>query len=532
MTMTNETSEVSSSAADFLRAHTYMGTHWQHALIPMPSLIERLAHQAGIRQDAPAVTVLHPTVQDETCSYAELWAQIQDRRRDLARFGVGAADVCGVHVSNSMDSVVSVLSVIAAGAAALLVDAKEPGERSNDMIASAATVDLRPGSYRKRIRPPREGDGSDTPAAMHRPAIMVCTTGSTAASKVVTQADYSVALNALAVARHHRMTHSDVLACPLPISHVNGLEFGLFATLLSGGHCLLYGEFDPYHFIETLHHHDATLATTVPPLLRALSSIREWPKLDRLRYFVSAASPLPPEVLESVHGRGKCAVQGYGLSETMNFSTVMPYAYREGMMHGCELSADSPHIPSAGAAIFGNEIAVQRDGIPLPAGEIGEVVVRGHSVMSGYSNNPAATKDSFVGGWFHTGDLGLIVPSLQYPENSLLYLTGRIKNVVKCASVSISLDELDRVVLGVQGLDDACAAARPDVHRGEAVTMFYAVQSGDEFNEQLIREACARVAPPPLMGLRIVRLRAIPRLRSGKPNRRQLASQAATDTVT
>jgi acyl-CoA synthetase (AMP-forming)/AMP-acid ligase II len=522
--MTSEISEFSWSTANFLKAHTYRGLPWSHALVPRPSLIERIADQAKVRRNAPAITVLHPSANDESCSYAELWARVLDRQQDLARSGIGVADVCGIRVSNSIESVVSILSVIAAGAVALLVDANEPEARSNEMTASAATVDLRPGHDRRRIRPPRTTNGL---AAMHHPAVMVFTTGSTAASKVVTQAHYSIALNALAVASHHGMTHSDVLACPLPISHVNGLEFGLLATLLRGGHCLLYGEFDPFHFIDTLHRHEATLATTVPPLLRALSSIREWPSLERLRYFVSAASPLPSEVLEGIHERGKCVVQGYGLSETMNFSTIMPYKSREGVLHGCELSASSPHIPSVGSAIFGNEIAIRSNGSPTPAGEIGEVVVRGHSVMSGYADNPTATETSFADGWFHTGDLGLILPSSEYPGHSLLYITGRIKNVVKCAGASVSLDELDRAVLGTAGVDDACAASRPDVHRGEAVTMFYATQLDSELDEQFIREACAGVASPSLMGLRIVRLRAIPRLRSGKPDRRKLASRAA-----
>lgn len=522
--MTRETPEAGSPIANFQTVHTYNGIPWSEALVPQPSLIERLAYQAEVRPDAPAITVLHPAAKDESCSYAELWARVLDGQRALAESGVGAGDIGGIAVSNSMESVVSILSVIAAGAAALLVDANEPRARANDVITSAATVDLRPGNDRRRVRPPR---ATEEVAALHRPAVMVCTTGSTAASKVVTQADYSVVLNALAVAGHHRMTDSDVLACPLPISHVNGLEFGLFATLLFGGHCLLYAEFDPYHFLDTLHRHQATLATTVPPILRAVSSIRTWPDLERLRYFVSAASPLPSEVLESIHERGKCAVQGYGLSETMNFSTVMPYQSRGGVLHGCEVSADSPHIPAVGSAIFGNEVAIFRDGSPAAEGEIGEVVVRGHSVMSGYADNVAATEEAFADGWFHTGDLGVIRPSVAYPGHSLLYITGRIKNVVKCAGASISLDELDRTVLGIAGVADACAAARPDVHRGEAVTMFYVAQPDGEADEQLIREACARVAAPSLMGLRIERLDAIPRLRSGKPDRRQLASRAA-----
>ncbi|MEV7327296.1 class I adenylate-forming enzyme family protein [Micromonospora sp. NPDC093244] len=523
--MISETPEFGASTADFLGAHTYKGVPWSQALIPRPSLIERVAEQAEVRRDAPAITVLRPDG-DESCSYAELWARVSAGQRELAGSRVGTGDICGIHVSNSIESVVSILSVIAAGGAALLVDANEPEVRANEIIASAATVDLRLGNGRKRIRPPRVGDEEP---AMHRPCVMVCTTGSTAASKVVIQAEYSIVINALAVARHHRMTHVDVVACPLPISHVNGLEFGLFATLLRGAHCLLYGEFDPFHFISTLHRQEATLATTVPPLLRALSSIRDWPSLERLRYFVSAAAPLPSEVLEGIHERGKCAVQGYGLSETMNFSTVMPYASRGGVLHGCEFGASSPHIPSVGSAIHGNEIAIRSNGAFVPAGEVGEVVVRGHSVMSGYADNPAATEEAFAGGWFHTGDLGLVEPSSRYPGHSLLYLTGRIKNVVKCAGASISLDELDRVVLSVVGVDDACAAARPDVHRGEAVTVFYVTRADHELNQQLVRDACARVASPSLLGLRIVRLPAIPRLRSGKPDRRQLASQAAAN---
>jgi thioester reductase-like protein len=216
----------------------------------------------------------------------------------------------------------------------------------------------------------------------------------------------------------------------------------------------------------------------------------------------------------------------------MNFSTIMPYKSRAGVLHGCELSAGSPHIPSVGSAIFGNEVAIRVNGSPTLTGEIGEVVIRGHSVMSGYADNPTATEDSFADGWFHTGDLGFVVPSSEYPGHSLLYITGRIKNVVKCAGASISLDELDRAALGIAEVDDACAASRPDAHRGEAVTMFYVARPDSELDPQLVREACAQVASPSLMGLRVVRLQAIPRLRSGKPNRRLLASRAAKDAGT
>lgn len=505
----------------------YQGTPWSGSLIETPSLLRRLSEQVAKRGFSPAITTLDSSATPQTCTYGELWRLMGEERRVLEQAGVGPGDVCGIRVSNTLRSVVQILSVIATGAAALLVDAQESESRSDEMVNGAATVDVRrPGGYH-RIREPRTYEGVLSPTSAHRPIVYVFTTGSTAASKVVVQSDYSVTLNALAVAHHHGLTQADTLACPLPISHVNGLEFGVIATLLRGAHCLLFREFDPFYFMRALAEHDANLATTVPSLLRAISSIRSWPRLERLRYFATAAAPLPESVLEVLHEKGVCAVQGYGLSETMNFSTIMPYESRAGVVHGCEVRDGPTRIPSVGSALFGNEVAVMSRGSLIAPGEEGEVVIRGHSVMSGYWGNEIATQEAFYGGWFHTGDLGLIAPSERYPGQRLVYLTGRLKNVVKCAGMSISLDELDRQVGKIGAVVDACAASRPDHLRGEAVTVFYVAGPGGAADERVITEACARVATPTQMGLTLVEVTSIPRLRSGKPDRPQLAARAA-----
>jgi acyl-CoA synthetase (AMP-forming)/AMP-acid ligase II len=213
-------------------------------------------------------------------------------------------------------------------------------------------------------------------------------------------------------------------------------------------------------------------------------------------------------------------IQGYGLTETTNFSAIMPTGLDE---QSYVRLMEEAAIPPAGAEIFGNEIAVlDNAGEPVPAGTVGEVCVRGHSVMSRYEGNPAETAEAFRHGWFHTGDLGYQAPPPS-PGQALLVLTGRNKNVAKVRGESVSLEEVERAMRRLPGVLDAACAIAPHPLDGEQVTA--AVVTAGPVAEGALRGLLVEMLTPSAVPRRIVRLSAIPRTPTGKIVRRELSER-------
>jgi acyl-CoA synthetase (AMP-forming)/AMP-acid ligase II len=223
---------------------------------------------------------------------------------------------------------------------------------------------------------------------------------------------------------------------------------------------------------------------------------------------------------------GKRVVQGYGLSECMNFATTMPVGLSDAEYGALVLDAE---VPPVGHAIHGCEVAVfDGDGRLAADGGVGEVGIRGHSVMTGYLARDAETAAAFRGGWLRTGDLGRQVGGPGGTQ--LLTLTGRSKHVIKCGGVGVSFEEVERAVRAYAAVEDACCVARPHRLLGEALTVFVVAAPNSPPTPAEIRERVATVADPGRLGLQIVELESLPRFRNGKLDRRSLADLAVHDT--
>ena len=115
---------------------------------------------------------------------------------------------------------------------------------------------------------------------------------------------------------------------------------------------------------------------------------------------------------------------------------------------------------------------VDRDGARLPAGEIGEVVVRGETVMSGYWNDPAATAATLRGGWLHTGDLGC------FDQEGFLTLKDRSKDVIISGGSNIYPREVEEVLMQHAGIAEVSVVGRTDREWGEAVVAYVVAKAG------------------------------------------------------
>ncbi len=511
--------------------HTWDGVPFDGSLVA-PGVLGSIAAHAHTRPDAPCLTVVSEQHEIEELSARELdvlTSRIAARAR--LELGAGPGGVLALAPRNDLRSVLAILGLLRAGSALLILNPGDPASRMKEQAALP--------------RAPIVGIDDVTPADLHRPgpadldagravartaaidpaatALIFGTSGSTAASKLVTQSHRNVAVNAHAAGRHHGLRRGDrVLGC-LPIHHVNGLHFTLLASLAAGAHAILAHGFDPFGYPRLLERFRPRVASVVPSILEALVDTWRRPPIDHeLGYFVSAAAPLSSATVRAAGDRlGVRVLQGYGLTETTNFSTTMPVDVSEGTFRRLARETD---IPSIGVAMYGNEVAVlDAQGERARPGDEGEICMRGHNVMTGYVDNPDATGEAFRGGWFHSGDLGTVVRD-EDCSHDFFVITGRLKNIAKVRGESVSLDEVDRALRGAPGvLDAACVAVAHPKHGEEILA---AVRPGTGARgglAELLRAHLRAALPPAAIPRRIVRLDRIPRTATGKIRRGELA---------
>jgi acyl-CoA synthetase (AMP-forming)/AMP-acid ligase II len=245
---------------------------------------------------------------------------------------------------------------------------------------------------------------------------------------------------------------------------------------------------------------------------------------DDFDYFVSAAAPLSARTLRAVSEKlGVKVLQGYGLTETVNFSTTMSPDLSTETYRRFSLDAE---IPSIGSSLYGNEVAVlNANGDYAASGEVGEICMRGHNVMLGYAGNEAATAEAFRFGWFHSQDLGYHAKDDESGQ-TFFVLTGRIKNIAKVRGESVSLEEMDRILCALPQIKDAACVAFPHHLLGEEIVAAIVCTQDVSDNElrALLRNTFSSTSLPE----RIIRLNAIPRTATGKVLRAQLKEELNT----
>jgi acyl-CoA synthetase (AMP-forming)/AMP-acid ligase II len=276
------------------------------------------------------------------------------------------------------------------------------------------------------------------------PMILVFTSGSTGYSKIVEQMESNILSNVDALITRHKMQFDICIGTPLPLTHVNALEFSFFSTLLSGRKLVLFENFNLASLLQQVSEENIHVISLVPHMVRTFSDFAaklEMSKLTSLRYAVSAASSLSRSVAESfVKTFPFRLIQGYGLSEAVNFSALTPIDLSITDYHRFLFSENKPSI---GTAIDGNIIEILDEaGFIVEEGIEGELGIRGHNVMRGYRGD--LQKLCFQNDFLMTGDLGYF----RFTEGGEKYyfITGRKKETIKCFGHTISLLEVDELM--------------------------------------------------------------------------------------
>lgn len=309
-----------------------------------------------------------------------------------------------------------------------------------------------------------------------------------------------------------QFSRADTFLGLLPFTHVYGALVGICLPPRIGAKVVTMIRFEMFGFLRALCQHRVTVAHLVPPLVRALAehpAVAEH-DLSSLRGVISGGAPLPAELGAACAARLGCyVVDGYGLTESLATHVVQDY------QDGRHLGTVGPPLPLVACRVVHPET-----GQDVAPGGSGEILVRGPTITRGYLGDPEASARLVdAEGWLHTGDLGRV------DAEGRLVVEDRLKELIKCAGVSVAPASLEAVLRAHPDVLDAAVTGRPDPFFGE-VPHGWVVLARPVDPDELLAWAAARVPPDQrLRGLDI--LDAIPRSLAGKLLRRELRARSS-----
>jgi malonyl-CoA/methylmalonyl-CoA synthetase len=470
-----------------------------------------IADQARKQGDKPAILF-----EDRVCSYADFDREVERYAAALQGLGLVKGDRVAYQLPKGLEVLFLHAAILSLGAIALPLNPDyRPEELEYFLSDSGSRLFLtdhdRFTAARSQIQglqgltvlltgevdEPATGSWAD---ALSRAALpfarpyaaegdetaMFCyTSGTTGRSKGAMITHRNLISNAEALHRMWGWSERDRLLHVLPLFHIHGLNVAALGCLYAGATMVMHGKFDPRRAWETLARERCTLLMAVPTVYQRL--MNEWeslegkPDLSTVRLFVSGSAPLSDTQFRRFEQlTGARILERYGMTETgMIASNLMDVAGRK------EKSVGYP-LPGVRIRIMA------QDGSSTPRGEVGEVWVQGENVFQGYWGMPEKTRESFVDGWFRTGDLGWCDPQ----DGDRLYLAGRAKELIISGGLNVYPKEIENVLEGLPQVREVAVIGLPDDEFGERVVAVVVAQSGAETvtEAELIAQCRGRLA--------------------------------------
>jgi long-chain acyl-CoA synthetase len=326
--------------------------------------------------------------------------------------------------------------------------------RAGAEAAGAELIEVEPAAFSKTLAGLELAPGlaetqeSDT-------AVILYTSGTTGTPKGAELTHLNLSLNAEIVAETlTEVGPEDVVLGALPQFHSFGQTATLNASLREGACVVMLPRFEPGAALEAMQRERVTVFQGVPTMYGAMLNHpgREDFDTSSLDNCMTGGAAMPVEVMRGFEEAFGCKIlEGYGLSETS------PVA--------CSNHPDRERKPgSIGQPVRGVEMQiVDEDDNPLPPGEPGEVVIRGHNIMKGYWQRPDATEEAMRGGWFHSGDIG------RADEDGYFYIVDRKKDLIIRGGYNVFPREVEEVLYEHPAVLEAAVVGAPDEEMGEEV---------------------------------------------------------------
>jgi fatty-acyl-CoA synthase len=491
-----------------------------------------LAHHARRTPDK-AITVF----EGQTMTYAEMAARAAALAGGLSESGVGSGDVVGLLSYNCPEFLETVFAANYLGAVAMpinwrlaapevryilehseargfvcdesLVDtATDATKGMEDALVRVSISPSAPSGWRPlpdlRTTPPDRA-----PAAADDVHRLMYTSGTTGRPKGVMITHANLAWKNLAHVIEFGFTSTDLgLACG-PLYHVGALDLTTTTLIAAGATTIIHRMFDAAAVVDELERSRVTTVWLAPAMVNAIMALPdvEQRDLSSVRVIINGGEKMPIPLIERLQRTFPSAwfADAYGLTETVSGDTFLD---RDSIVS---------KLGSVGRECLYLELDIWDDqGRSMPAGDRGEIVMRGPKVFKGYWRDPDATDKAFAGGWFHTGDIGV------RDDDGYLFIVDRLKDMIVSGGENIAGSEVERVLYEHESVLEVAVVAKPDERWGEVPVAFVVLRPDATATADVLLEHCSAQLAKFKVPNEITFIDALPRNPSGKVLKREL----------
>jgi acyl-CoA synthetase (AMP-forming)/AMP-acid ligase II len=325
-------------------------------------------------------------------------------------------------------------------------------------------------------------DYSYTACDPGRMAYIQPTGGTTGPAKGAVHTHYSTEMQVLNVSRYLEFDEGCRLLSVAPLSHAAG-SFS-FGCIPNGCTHVIMHEFDADEVLRIIEAEQITHVFFPPTVISVLLVHPRLGKTDfsSLKCLLVGSAPIAPEKFrQAVRAFGPVLVEGYAQSETLLpvlLKKPPDYLLADGSFDETILRAAGKAIPPLRVDILSD------DGLPLPAGEPGEIVVRGAPLMSGYYKLPEATQEVSRDGWHHTGDVGIM------DQRGFVTIVDRKKDMIITGGFNVFPTEIETVIYEHPAVLDCIVIGVPDEKWGEAVKALVKLKPGNSVTDKELIGLC------------------------------------------